>query len=179
MSILEDRQLTPQKAGKIAGKSAFLTRTVMGRVGRVAAKALYARQYSNASHMSRGLEGALWALLDIVLKARPRAVSLDIEKPRRPRVYADAFVKVRERRWKLAGSEEYETHFSGREPSAEGIEDNGYGVVVPIRRKMSTAILPWNSPERCSGGVRTRRKLHIHLGSIGPMHGIVGVLAIP
>ena len=110
----------------------------MGRVGRAAVKALYQRQHapSHVKGLSQELEAALWALLDIVLKARPRSISLTANDNKKPVVYADAFVKVGERRWRLAEAKEYEEKYGQRVPDDEGIEDNGFGVVLfPMREQ--------------------------------------------
>ena len=104
----------------------------MGRVGRSAVKALYARQYANADVrvLTVALEAALWALLDIVCHAAPRSVELTNVSPKRSLVYADAFVKVGERNWCLADGEEFAVKFQQDDPGREGIEVNGFGVVV-------------------------------------------------
>ena len=70
VNVLKEKTLLPQKAGKLAGKATFLNRTLLGRVGRAAVKALYQRQHApcHVKGLSQELEAALWALLDIVLK---------------------------------------------------------------------------------------------------------------
>ena len=120
----------PQSAGKSAGKSRFLTRTLMGRVGRAAVKALYARQCApgHVLKLSPALEAALWALLDIVCGAQPREVHLVRPRSRCPMVYADAFVKVGEKTWRL--EEAYDEYCARNHPGSEGIEENGIGLVL-------------------------------------------------
>ena len=136
--VLEEKLLLPQQAGKLAGKATFLNRTLMGRVGRAAVKALYARQHApcRIKWLSPELEAALWALLDIVVKAKPRTIDMINKEWKRTVVYADAFVKVGERRWALADAKEYEDKYGGKIPDDEGIEDNGYGIVLfPVDEK--------------------------------------------
>ena len=130
--VLDTNVLTPQHAGKLAGKTTFVTRTLMGRVGRSAVKALYARQYANADvkGLTVALVAALWALLDIVCHAAPRVVELKDRSPRRAMVYADAFVRVGEKLWSLAESEEFADKFQNNNPGHDGIEDNGFGMVI-------------------------------------------------
>ena len=96
--VLAGGWCNPQRAGKLAGKCAFLTRSLMGSVGRAAVKALYARQYSTSGdhRADRMLKAALWALVDIVLKAPPRLIKRSIGTSSRPLVYADAYIKVGE-----------------------------------------------------------------------------------
>ena len=132
IQILKGGSLRPQQAGKLAGKLTFLTRTLMGRTGRAAIKAIYARQYATSESKSLGppLKAALWALLSIVQDARPREIALVETGGMCPIVYADAFVKIGERTWRLAESEEFGQTYDSRHPEKDGVEDNGYGVVV-------------------------------------------------
>ena len=61
LRVLEEKALLPQQAGKLAGKVTFLNLTLMGRVGRAATKALYARQH--APSKIRGLSPEVEAAL--------------------------------------------------------------------------------------------------------------------
>ena len=51
--------------------------------------------------------------MDIVVKAKPRTISLVRKEDRRAVVYADAVGKVGERRWSLADAKEYEEKYGG------------------------------------------------------------------
>ena len=85
---------------------------------RAAAKALYARQYSKGLiKLTVELEAALEALLDIVKQARPRKICMRQSGKASPLIYADAFVKVGEREWKLADAKDFDELYGDETPA--------------------------------------------------------------
>ena len=81
----------------------------MGRVGRAAVKALYARQHTSSDDHRLGsmLRAALWALVDVVTRAPPKVTWRSPSPVFRPLVYADAYVKVGEEQWHMGEGEEF------------------------------------------------------------------------
>ena len=92
LSQLAAGSLTPTDARCLAGKATFFDTSCMGRVGRAATKALYARQHDH--HANASLTTALRASLETIVRlsetARPRTVPLSTEFAKVPQVCADA-----------------------------------------------------------------------------------------
>lgn len=103
----------------------------MGRVGRAAVKALYARQHAtDGDHrVDKMLKAALWALVDIVLKAPARLTRRSLVTSVRPLVYADAYIKVGEEGWHLGERTEFIERWHEAEIPKEQLE-NGFGIAV-------------------------------------------------
>ena len=157
---LQRKSLSPQAAGKLAGKVGFLARSLMGRVSRAATKALFERQYAKrgGAGLTRGLEDSLRALQLLVGMAIPRTLPIQPAWRQTPLVYADAYVKLNGTAYSLAQMKEDPQKF---EDVVEAQENGIWGGDIP-HGWTQAAVLQVRSAQTDTEGVRKGLPVHLH-----------------
>ena len=127
---LRTDEMTPEVAGKLAGRLNFITQATFGALGKAALKPVYSRAHdaaaSASSGLSAGLRAALMALKALLADIQPRVIPyIDDDEPQAI-IYADAFYQPGETRYKAG-------HFPAEVPVKPGSKgSNGWGFVVRI-----------------------------------------------
>jgi len=99
--LLSD-QCSPSLAASLGGKLTFVSTSSFGRAGRAAVKAIYARQHAEHDHrrLTQGLRCSMKALCNLLESEVPRQISLTCDDKVKSIVYADAFFRLGDTKWK-------------------------------------------------------------------------------
>ena len=132
---LRTDEMTPEVAGKLAGRLNFITQATFGALGKAALKPVYSRAHdaaaSTSTGLSAGLRAALMALEALLANIQPRVIPYIDDGEPQAIIYADAFYQPGETRYKAG-------HFPAEVP-------------VNPDRKDPTAGASWcASARRCS-----------------------------
>ena len=127
---LRTDEMTPEVAGKLAGRLNFITQATFGALGKAALKPVYSRAHdaaaSTSSGLSAGLRAALMALKALLADIQPRVIPYIDDGEPQAIIYADAFYQPGETRYKAG-------HFPAEVPVKPGSKgSNGWGFVVRI-----------------------------------------------
>ena len=127
---LRTDEMTPEVAGKLAGRLNFITQATFGALGKAALKPVYSRAHdaaaSTSSGLSAGLRAALRALKTLLTDIQPRVIPYIDDGEPQAIIYADAFYQPGETRYKAG-------HFPAEVPVKPGSKgSNGWGFVVRI-----------------------------------------------
>ena len=91
---LHTNQLDPSMAQKLAGKCAFTTSQLFGKVGRAANRALYDHTYSQQHQLSKTTRQGLIAMANILQHSQPRRCPLQPSTFSPTIIYTDAFYTI-------------------------------------------------------------------------------------
>ena len=127
---LRTDEMTPEVAGKLAGRLNFITQATFGALGKAALKPVYSRAHdaaaSASSGLSAGLRAALRALKALLADIQPRVIPYIDDGEPQAIIYADAFYQPGETRYKAG-------HFPAEVPVKPGSKgSSGWGFVVRI-----------------------------------------------
>ena len=127
---LRTDEMTPEVAGKLAGRLNFITQATFGALGKAALKPVYSRAHdaaaSTSTGLSAGLRAALMALEALLADIQPRVIPYIDDGEPQAIIYADAFYQPGETRYKAG-------HFPAEVPAKPGSKgSNGWGFVVRI-----------------------------------------------
>ena len=92
----DNNEMSPDVAGRSAGKLVFIGTTTFGRVGRAPTKQLYQRQHMPAHipiQLTNALEVAIRTIISLLATVKPRTVSCDGAR-QGDVIYADAFFQM-------------------------------------------------------------------------------------
>ena len=93
-SFKTNGRVHPAEAGTAVGKQGFLCSSLHGRIGRTACRALFERQHSSRSEMTRSLEFAIDLSIQVLTDPIPRVHRFDDSFRLPPLVYIDAFFET-------------------------------------------------------------------------------------